>query len=99
MFCACSKLKLSGIPVLFIPGNAGSHKQGTVISSLPRLQEEGSGNQRLQYSGPSILIKTTHGTKKMWCYVAGGLKIKVIYHRKCPLGPNQVVLQSRMVLK
>ena len=25
-------LKLSGIPVLFIPGNAGSHKQGLVVS-------------------------------------------------------------------
>ena len=27
-------LKLTGIPVLFIPGNAGSHKQGT-LSRLP----------------------------------------------------------------
>ncbi len=36
--------------------------------------------------------KTTHGTKKMWSYIAGGLKIKVINTEKCPLGPNQVVL-------
>ncbi len=26
----------------------------------------------------SLYFKTTHGTKKMWSYVAGGLKIKVI---------------------
>ncbi len=29
----------------------------------------------------SLYFKTTHGTKKMWSYIAGGLKIKVIYHR------------------
>ncbi len=32
-----------------------------------------------------IYFKTTHGTKKMWSYIAGGLKIKVI-HRKLPFG-------------
>ena len=26
----CSNFELRGIPVLFIPGNAGSHKQGTL---------------------------------------------------------------------
>ncbi len=26
----------------------------------------------------SLYIKITHGTKKMWSYIAGGLKIKVI---------------------
>ncbi len=26
----------------------------------------------------SLYFKTTHGTKKMWSYIAGGLKIKVI---------------------
>ncbi len=26
----------------------------------------------------SLYFKTTHGTKKMWSYVAGGVKIKVI---------------------
>ncbi len=26
----------------------------------------------------SLYLKTTHGTKKMWSYIAGGLKIKVI---------------------
>ncbi len=31
-------------------------------------------------------FKTTHGTKKMWSYIAGGLKIKVIWHRKLPFG-------------
>ncbi len=25
----------------------------------------------------SLCFKTTHGTKKMWSYIAGGLKIKV----------------------
>ncbi len=25
----------------------------------------------------SLYFKTTHGTKKMWYYIAGGLKIKV----------------------
>ncbi len=25
----------------------------------------------------SLYFKTTHGTKKMWSYIAGGLKIKV----------------------
>ena len=26
----------------------------------------------------SLYFKTTHGNKKMWSYIAGGLKIKVI---------------------
>ncbi len=26
----------------------------------------------------SLYFKTTHGTKKMWSYIAGGLKIKII---------------------
>ncbi len=26
----------------------------------------------------SLCFKTTHGTKRMWYYIAGGLKIKVI---------------------
>ncbi len=26
----------------------------------------------------SLYFKITHGTKKMWSYIAGGLKIKVI---------------------
>ena len=26
----------------------------------------------------SLYFKTTHGTKKMWSYIEGGLKIKVI---------------------
>ncbi len=26
----------------------------------------------------SLYFKTTHGTQKMWSYIAGGLKIKVI---------------------
>ncbi len=26
----------------------------------------------------SLYFKTTHGTKKMWSYIPGGLKIKVI---------------------
>ncbi len=26
----------------------------------------------------SLYSRTTHGTKKMWSYIAGGLKIKVI---------------------
>ncbi len=26
----------------------------------------------------SLYFKTTHGTKKIWSYIAGGLKIKVI---------------------
>ncbi len=26
----------------------------------------------------SLYFKTTHGTKKMWSYIAGGPKIKVI---------------------
>ncbi len=34
----------------------------------------------------SLYFKTTHGTKKMWYYIAGGLKIKVISHRKLPFG-------------
>ncbi len=38
------------------------------------------------YSGPSILRPCTHGTKKMWSYIAGGLEIKVIQHRKLPFG-------------
>ncbi len=33
-----------------------------------------------------LCFKTTHGTKKMWSYIAGGLKIKVISHRKLPSG-------------
>ncbi len=31
-----------------------------------------------KYSGPSILRLPMAGTKKMWSYIAGGLKIKVI---------------------
>ncbi len=34
----------------------------------------------------SLYFKTTHGTKKMWSCIAGGLKIKVISHRKLPSG-------------
>ncbi len=34
----------------------------------------------------SLYFKTTHGTKKMWSYIASGLKIKVILHRKLPFG-------------
>ncbi len=26
----------------------------------------------------SLYFKTTHGTKKMWSYIAGGLKVKVL---------------------
>ncbi len=33
-----------------------------------------------------MYFKTTHGTKKMWSYIAGGLKIKVIQHRKLTFG-------------
>ncbi len=33
----------------------------------------------------SLYFKTTHETKKLWSYVAGGLKIKVIKHRKFAL--------------
>ncbi len=29
-----------------------------------------------------LYFKTTHGTNKLWSYIAGGPKIKVIYHRK-----------------
>ncbi len=45
-----------------------------------RIQSKGDNIQRLLY------FKTTHGTKKMWSYIAGGLKIKVIQHRKWPFG-------------
>ncbi len=38
----------------------------------PRLLSLTSGKQW------SIYFKTTHGTQKMWPYIAGGLKIKVI---------------------
>ncbi len=34
----------------------------------------------------SLYFKTTHGTKKMWSYIAGGLKIKVIWQRILPFG-------------
>ncbi len=34
----------------------------------------------------SLYFKTTHVTKKMWSYIAGGLKIKVIKHKKLPFG-------------
>ena len=34
----------------------------------------------------SLYFKTTHESKKMWSYIAGGLKIKVIQHRKLPFG-------------
>ncbi len=37
------------------------------------------------YSGPSIL-RPTHGTKKMWSYIVGGLQMKVMCHRKLPFG-------------
>ncbi len=33
----------------------------------------------MQHVQWSLFFKTTHGTKKMWSYIAGGLKIKVIY--------------------
>ncbi len=36
---------------------------------------QATGVDRLQWS---LYFKTTHGTKKMWSYIAGGLKIKVI---------------------
>ena len=32
------------------------------------------------------LFKTTHGTKKMWSYIAGCLKIKVMQQTKLPFG-------------
>ncbi len=35
----------------------------------------------------------------MWSYIAGGLKIKSFNTENCPLGPNQAVLESKMVLK
>ncbi len=38
------------------------------------------------YQDVSSLLQTTHGTKKMWSYIAGGLKIKVISHIKLPPG-------------
>ncbi len=34
----------------------------------------------------SLFFKTTHGTKKMWSYIAGGLKIKVMEHIILPFG-------------
>ncbi len=40
----------------------------------------------------SLYFKTTHGTKKMRSYIAGGLKIKGHLADNCPLGPYQVVL-------
>ncbi len=41
----------------------------------------------------SLYFNTIHGTKKMWSYIAGGLKIKgYLTQKNCPLGPNQVVL-------
>ncbi len=30
----------------------------------------------------SLYFKTTHGTKKMWSYITGGLKIKVYVTQK-----------------
>ncbi len=30
----------------------------------------------------SLYFMTTHGTKNMWSYIAGGLEIKVIRHTK-----------------
>ncbi len=33
----------------------------------------------------SLYFNTTHGTKKMWSYIAGGLKIKVILTQKIAL--------------
>ncbi len=34
----------------------------------------------------SLYFKTTHGNKKMWCYMAGGVKIKVIQHADWQFG-------------
>ncbi len=54
------------------------------------------------YSGPSICPSmvplfqwTTHGNKKMWSYSTGGLKIKVIEHRKLPSGTRS----SSLIIK
>ena len=38
------------------------------------------------------MFKSFHGSKKMWSYIAGGLKIKVICPTDGSLGPNQVGL-------
>ena len=43
----------------------------------------------------SLYFKTTHGTKNMWFYIAGGIKIKVILHRKLPFGTKS----SGLVIK
>ncbi len=34
----------------------------------------------------SLYFKTAHGAKKMWSYIAGGLKIKVLQHTKWHYG-------------
>ncbi len=34
--------------------------------------------RKLVHTVYTLYFKTTHGTKKMWSYIAGGLKIKVI---------------------
>ncbi len=43
----------------------------------------------------SLYFKANHGTKKMWSYIAGGLKIKTIQHRKLPFGTKS----SRLIIK
>ncbi len=35
-----------------------------------------------------VYFKTIHGTKKMWSYIAGGLKIKGHLTQSCTLDPN-----------
>ncbi len=49
----------------------------------------------------SLYFKTTHGTKKMWSYIAGGLKIKVIYHRKLTLGTksNSLIIKGGLKIE
>ncbi len=52
-----------------------------------------------QYIQWSLYFKTTHRTKKMWSYIAGGPKIKVIYHRKLPFGTKSSGLTIKGGLK
>ncbi len=47
----------------------------------------------------SLYFKTTHWTMKMWCYSTGGLKIKVLYHTNCTLGPKIDGLIINVALK
>ncbi len=47
------------------------------------------------------LFKTSHGTKKMWSYIACGLKIKVISCIKLPLWTklNGLIIKDGLIIE